>query len=191
MASNEIGEKIYHSDERMKVTNVRITYNHITVPMEKVDSVEVNFRTEAFCFSVGALLLSLSPLLFLGAGVIPKSAALPIVFITLVLAAACAVWVYLVYNSYIELILGVSHQKITLFKACMAKNDYMSQVAKAIGDAIFDEKKYQKMKESGELQAPSPAFNPSETVRLKLMLEDYEKLKAMKDSMPKASEEKK
>jgi hypothetical protein len=67
----------------------------------------------------------------------------------------------------------------------MRKKDYICKVAAAIGESILDEKKYQKLKRVVELD-PSPALSPSETIRLKLMLEDYEKLKAMKDELLKS-----
>ena len=42
------------------------------------------------------------------------------------------------------------------------------------------------MKKTGEIDQFSPTFNTSETIRLKLMLEDYEKLTAKKEDFAKA-----
>ena len=49
-------------------------------------------------------------------------------------------------------------------------------------DAISGENKYRKLKKSGKIKS-SAISNPSETIRLKLMLDDYEKLKSMKDEL--------
>jgi hypothetical protein len=61
----------------------------------------------------------------------------------------------------------------------MRRKDYICKIAAAIGDAISDEEKFKAMQKTGEVK-PSAVFNPSETMRLKLMLEDYEKLTAKK-----------
>ncbi len=179
MATNEIGEKIYYSDASSKVTNVRVTCNHITVPIEKIESVDVNFKIEVFSFSVLVFLFSFTPLLFIG--FVPGSVKVAFVVFELIFIAASALWLSIVFKNYIELIVNVGGRGLVLLSANMSKKDYICKIASAIGDAISDEEKFQKMKESGEVTAKP--FNPSETMRLKLMLEDYEKLTAVKEDL--------
>ena len=182
MTTNEIGEKIYFSDDSTKVTNVRVTCNHITVPVERIESVDVNFKIEEFSFSALVFISSFTPFLFLDfvpVSVKPACAILGFVFI-----AASALWLLMVYKNYIELIVSVGGRGLVIMNAHMKQNDHVCKVAAAIGDAIFDEKKYQKLKRVVDLD-PSENINSSETMRLKLMLDDYEKLKAMRDELLK------
>ncbi|MFZ2654995.1 MAG: hypothetical protein WAX69_08750 [Victivallales bacterium] len=179
MATNEVGEKIYFSDAAIKVTNVRVSCNHITVPVEKVESVTVNSRIEAFVVGVSIFLLCFSPFLFFH--FMPPGVRIPIAVISAILIAASGVWVYLIYKSYVELVVSVGNRSVVMFSVNMAGRDYLCRIASAIGDAISDEKKYQKMKDSGELPASVEKYNPSDTLRFKMILDDYEKLKKAKD----------
>jgi hypothetical protein len=71
----------------------------------------------------------------------------------------------------------------------MKKNEYVCKFAAAIEESIFDEKRYRKLKREIVELEPSAAFNSSETMRIKLMLEDYEKLKSMKNELLKVKEQ--
>jgi hypothetical protein len=186
MSTNEIGEKIYYSDSTSKVTNVRVTCNHITVPIEKIESVDVNFRIEAFCFSVLIFFASFLPFLFVDS--IPDAFDTAFLFFTIMLIAASFLWLVMVFRSYIELVVSVGGHGLVIQRAHMKKNDYICKLAAAIGDAISDEKKYQKLKTEGEISPSSTPFNSSETMRLKLMLDDYEKLTAMKEDLVKTKD---
>lgn len=178
MPTNEIGEKIYYGDDSAKVTNVRVTCNHITVPVEKIESVDVNFRIEAFSFSVLIFLASFLPLFF--ADKVPDAFDTAFLFFSILLIAATAFWLFMVFKNYIELVVTVGGRNLVIHSDNMRRKDYVCKVAAAIGDAISDERKYQEMKKTGETSSSSP-FNSSETIRLKLMLDDYEKIKIMKD----------
>ena len=176
--TNEIGEKIYYGDETAKVTNVRVTCSHITVPVEKIESVDVNFRIEAFSFSVIIFLSSLLLLLFTGP--VPPIYDAAYLFFTIILIVSSFMWIIMVFKNYVELIVNVGGRRLVILGANMWKKIFICKIAAAIGDAISDEKKYQTMRKSGEINTETPALNQSETVRLKLMLEDYEKLTAKK-----------
>lgn len=182
MPTNEIGEKIYYGDNTSKVTNVRVTCNHITVPIEKIESVDVNFRIEVFSFSFLMFLTSFLPLFF--ADDVPAVFATAFLFFTIILIAATLFWLIMVFKNYIELVVTVGGRSLVIHSANMMRKDYICKIAGSIGDAISDEKKYQTMKEAGDITA-STAFNASETMRLKLMLDDYDKLKVMKEDIAK------
>jgi hypothetical protein len=178
MATNEIGEKVYFSDATIKVTNARVSCNHITVPVEKVESVVVNSRIEALALGFGTLLLCSSPFLFLNC--LPDGFKMPVAIVSLFLIAASSAWVYMIYKNYIELVVSVAGRNVVIFNMNMSGRDYLCKIASAIGDAITDEKRYQKMKASGELPTPE-RVSSSDTMRFKMMLEDYEKLKKAKE----------
>ncbi len=179
MPTNEIGEKIYFGDDSTKVTNVRVTCNHITVPVEKIESVDVNFRIETFSFSV-LVFLSSFLLLFFADDVHTEYAA-PYLFFTIILIIAAFFWLIMVFKNYTELTVAVSGRSLVILSASMMKKDYICKIADAIGNAISDEKEYQALKKTGEISNTSSSpFNSSETMRLKLMLDDYEKLTAKK-----------
>lgn len=182
MPTNEIGEKIYYGDNSAKVTNVRVTCNHITVPVEKIESVDVNFRIEAFSFSVLIFFTSFLPLFF--ADHVPEAFDTAFLFFTIMLIAASLLWLILVFKDYIELVVSVGGRTLVIHSTNMMNKDHICKIAVAIGDAISDEKKYQEMKKTGEASVSTP-FNSSETIRLKLMLDDYEKIKVMKEDLQK------
>lgn len=187
MPAIEADEKTYYSDAITKVTNVRVTCNHITVPVEKIESVDVNFRIEAFSFSVLVFLSSFTPFLFFN--FVPDLFKPPFAILGLILIAATLMWLIMVFKSYVELIVSIGGRSLVIFSANMKRKDYICKIAAAIGDAISDEKKYQKMKQSEKGNPSESPLNSSETIRLKLMLEDYEKLAVMKDRIGKAGKE--
>jgi hypothetical protein len=177
MPTNEIGEKIYFGDTTSKVTNVRVTCNHITVPISKIESVDVVFRIEAFSISVILFLCSFLLLFFISP--IPPAFDTAYLFFTVIIIAATLMWLVLVFKNYTELLVYVSGRGLVIHSSSMMKKDYICKIANSIGDAISDEKKYQEMKKSGETVSSIP-FNSSETMRLKLMLDDYDKLTGKK-----------
>ncbi|HBC86349.1 MAG TPA: hypothetical protein DCZ94_05270 [Lentisphaeria bacterium] len=174
MATNEIGEKIYYSDPLAKVTNVRITCNDISVPIGKIEKVHVSPRIEAYCFSVSIFIASLYSFLFYQT--VPSS--IRIVFAAVMASAAAAsfAWVYQVCGNYIELELSIGKQRIAVLRSGMSKRSYVRRIAGLLEEAILDEKKYRKMKETGEI-AESPALSLTETMRIKFILEDYASIK--------------
>ena len=178
MSQEKISEKVYYEDSNVKVTNARLTCNHMTAPIEKIDSVYINFQTVKFSASIIFLVLSASILLF--CTVLPETLLIPIAILSLILMAASAVFVYTTYVNYVELMVLVTGRKVSLLSSGMLNKAYMENLCDKISDAIFDEKKYRDLKSSGELES-ALKLNPSETLRLKMVLEDYEELKKLKE----------
>jgi hypothetical protein len=189
MSPKDMSEKVYYEDSHAKVTNVRITCNNLTAPLEKIGSVNINYKTEKFAASIVCLVLACSPFLFYP--LLPDNLKLPISVIALVFIIASAIFVYFNYIHYVELILSVTGRRINLMSTGMLNKQYLEEICMKISDAILDEKKYQGLKDSGELES-SLKLNPSETMRLKMVLEDYEELKKMKEefSLQKKKEKK-
>jgi hypothetical protein len=186
MATNEIGEKVYYSDDSAKVTNVRITCNHITVPIEKIGSVNINLKVEMLCLRFAISLVSASLLLFLP--LIRSNLRLPIGIILGVIAAVSAIWLYLLLKNYAELVVSVGSRRVVILTSSIFNKSGLAKMYKAIGEAILDERKYCDMKQSGD---NSVKFNPSETIRLKVMLDDYDRLKKLAEKPGSSLGEKK
>lgn len=178
MSPKDMSEKIYFEDAHAKVTNVRITCHHLTVPVDKVGSVNINYKTEKFAASVVCLILSASPFLFYT--LFPAGVKFPVAIVSIFLILASGVFVYLNYIHYVELIVSVMGRRVNLMSTGMLNKQYLEEICRRISDAIFDEKKYRDLKESGELEN-ALKLNPSETMRLKMILEDYEELQKLKD----------
>ena len=180
MATGEmISEKIYLEDSKVKVTNVRITCQHVTIPVEKINSVSLTFKAEGFFLGLAFLAFSFCPFFFFPL-ITSKQLELAIGGISLVLILFSSTFTYLVYRNYVQLIVSVVGRDVILIAASMGKRKYMEGICDKIANALMDEKKYQKLKEAGTVES-SLALNPSETIKIKLMLEDYEKLRAMKE----------
>lgn len=178
MSDKELSEKIYYEDKDVKVTNVRITCNHLTAPVEKLGSVNVNYKMEKFSISIVLLILAASPFLFYQ--LFPENIKMPIAVVSMILVLAAAAFVAYVYNHYVELIVSVTGRQVALMSTNMLNKAYLENVCSKISEALLDEEKYRSLKESGELEG-SLKLNPSETLRLKMVLEDYEELKKLKD----------
>ena len=173
-----LSEKIYFDDKNIKVTNVRITCRHLTVPLEKIGSVNINYKVEMFSLSVMCLVLSLTPLLFWF--IMPDKFKIPVAAISGILVLASIMLIAIVYKSYTELILTVAGRAVKLLNISMGHKEYIEGVCSKIGDAMLDEKKYRELKASGGLD-DAMRLNPSDTLRLKKMIEEYEELKIMKE----------
>ena len=173
-----LSEKVYFEDKNIKVTNVRVTCRHLTVPLEKIGSVNINYKVEMFSLAVMCLILSLTPLLFWF--IMPDKFKIPVAVISGILVLASVMLISIVYKSYTELILTVAGRAVKLLSITMGHKEYIEGVCAKIGDAMLDEKKYRELKASGRLD-DAMRLNPSETLRLKQMLDEYDELKSMKE----------
>ena len=172
-----LSEKIYYEDKVVKVTNVRVTCHHLTVPIEKIGTVNVNYKVEAFSLSVMFFILSASPFLFFPA-ITNSNLKLPIGIVSGIFIVTALVFVVMVYRSYVELVASVGGRAVKLCSANMRRKAYIEQICDAIGDAILDDKKYREAKLAGDLDLPK--FTASDTMKLKRILDDYKELQEMK-----------
>lgn len=179
-------EKVYYEDSDTKITNVRVTCRHLTVPVEKIGSVNINYKVETFSLSVMCLIVSATPFMFINS--LPKSFGLPVASFSVVLMLASLLWLFLVFRSYAELIVAVDGRGVKMSHCNMFKKAYIEEVCSKIGDAILDERKYRQLKAAGVLEE-SLSLNPSETLRLKMIIDDYEDLKNMKEEFSTVKDE--
>ncbi len=56
---DEMEEKVYYRDENVKVTDLRITARNVTVPIERIEKIMVNFKATRLAVSFGAFMLSI------------------------------------------------------------------------------------------------------------------------------------
>ena len=177
-----LSEKIYYEDKNAKVTNVRVTCRHLTVPIEKIGSVNVNYKVEALSLAVMCLAISASPFLFFSV-INSEKLKLPIAGISIILILASLVLFVLVYKSYVGLVASVGGRAVKLLSANMNSKVYVEEICDKISDAILDDQKYREAKIAGNLDQPQ--FSLSDTMRLKAILDDYEELKDLKEDFAK------
>ena len=177
-----LSEKIYYEDNVVKVTNVRVTCNHLTVPIEKIGSVNVNYKVEAFSLAVMCLVISASPFLFFPV-ITNDKLKVPVAGVAIILILASLLLLLLVYKSYVELIASVGGRAVKLFSVSMNRKPYIEKICDAISDAILDDKRYRDAKIAGNLE--QTRFSSSDTMRLKKILDDYEEFQEMKKDFEK------
>jgi len=176
-----LSEKIYFEDANAKVTNVRVTCQHLTVPIEKIGSVNINYKAEIFSLAIMCLVISCSPFLFFS--VLQPNLQLPIAGVSAMLIIASLIFVLIVFKSYVELIISVGGRRVKLFGVNMSRKAYIEEICIKISDAILDEQKYREAKLSGNLE--STQISVSDTMKLKKIIDDYEDFKKMKEEFEK------
>lgn len=152
----------------------------MTAPVEKIDSVNISYQTEKFVASIIFLLISGSIMLFVSQ--LPTGLGIPVVILSLILMLASLIFIISSYNSYSDLVVLVTGRRVTLMSTSMTQKGYLEKLSGKISEAIVDEQKYRELKSQGNA-VNSPQLNASETMKLKMVLEDYEELKKMKKQL--------
>lgn len=177
-----LSEKIYFKDSNAKVTNVRVTCCHLTIPIEKIGSINVNYKVEAFSLAVMCLFISASPFLFFPV-IENEKLKLSVAGISVILILASLIFLILVFKNYVELVASVGGRAVKLLHTHMKNKAYIENICEKIGDAILDDNKYREARNAGNLEHPQ--FSASDTMRLKKILDDYEDLKKIKEEFSK------
>jgi len=157
-------EKVYYKDDRAKITNLRVTCNHVTIPVDRIDHVDVDLKVNSLV--VALIWFFLSFVLFYWYTFVPCLIA------GIILVLASFAWLCRVYNSYVELQVTVGSKRVKLMDTGMGNREYAYKVADAIGDTIIEEQKLEEQRRDGSL-TESQSFSPTETMRLRQMLKDY------------------
>lgn len=160
-------EKLYYQDENIKVTNLRITCNHVTIPIDKIDHVNVDFKVTTMIASFMSFLFS-----FIVIGVLCYFYG-NWGYLGIVLLVASFVWYRMVYRSYVELKLSTGSREVRLWEASMGRREYIYRVEEALKGALIDHIKEKEL--SFAKSNSQPAFSASETVILKRILLEYDK----------------
>ena len=156
-------EKVYYKDNNAKVTDLRITCNHVTIPVDKIDHYSINFRANnllfAFtCFFVALIGVYVTVRYFSQWG-----------YLGFILVILCFVWLRLEFATYVELFVTAGARKIKMLDTGMNNREYLFKIADALSDALLEK---HKEKESAE---SSGQLSFSDTMKLKKIIMDYDK----------------
>lgn len=130
--STEMEEKIYYKDERVKVTDLRITCNHVTVPIEKIENVIVDFKVATMTMSVTLFLLVL---LFI-----------PIVcyfygncgYYGIIILLAGLFWLRMIYKTYTVLKISMGTRTLNILETSMPNREYIFKIEEALKTAMIE-----------------------------------------------------
>ena len=53
-------EKVYYKDDNAKITNLRITCKHVTIPIDKVDHTQVELKVNQMTAAISCLLAAVA-----------------------------------------------------------------------------------------------------------------------------------
>jgi hypothetical protein len=126
-------EKIYYKDEHVKVTDLRITANHVTVPIDKIDRVAVDFKATTMTVAITVFLLSLIA--------VPAGCCFYGQYCWFGILLVIATFAYLinVYRTYTELKISTRLRTIKLIDASMRDREHIFKIAEAL-EIAFKEK---------------------------------------------------
>jgi len=125
-------EKVYYKGERVKVTDLRITCNHVTVPIEKIESVTVDFKVATMTMSVTLFLLVLL--------------SIPAVcfyygycgYCGIIILLASLWWLRMIYKTYTVLKISLCGRTLTILDASMRNREYIFKIEEALKAAMID-----------------------------------------------------
>lgn len=125
-------EKIFYKDECVKVTDLRITCNHITVPIEKIENVIVDFKITTMLIAFTALLLSVIaiPSVCYFYGCCGWCGTLFVI--------AAVIWSRMVYLTYTELKISLGNKTLSILDASMYKREYIFRIEEALKMAMLE-----------------------------------------------------
>lgn len=126
-------EIIYYKDDHVKITDLRMTCNHITFPIKNINNITVDFKV-ATLTAVGTLfLLSLIaiPLLCYFYGCFALCG--------IIVLLACFVWLRIIYLTYTELKVSTGNKKYKILNASMYNREYIFKIEEVL-KAVITEK---------------------------------------------------
>ena len=125
-------EKIYFKCEKVKVTDLRITANHITVPIDKIESVVVDFKAGTMTAAVALfiLVLILIPAVCYFYGIYGWCGS--------VFLLGAAIWLRFIYKTYVVLKVSTGGEYYALLDAGTHERDYVFAIEDAVKVAIAE-----------------------------------------------------
>ena len=118
------------------------------------------------------------PVLIFFAYVLPSDFIMPFIVFMLSMSFGGFVWICFILPHYLELMLIVEGREVSLMRASIFKKDYIGGISNSLRNAVEDHRRFLSMKESGRLSTETGKFSLTETMRIKFIIEDYERLKA-------------
>jgi len=174
MKTTDIKEKIYFQDKKSKITNIRLTCNHLSTAIGNIDCVDIKNNVRGFTASMSCLLLAcacfflfaLCPNLLKGVVIVAIS----------MLILTSSIFVHFHYKNCYELVVLLNGIEVKLLRTGIFDKPFLENICNKIGEAIIDEKKFSELKNTGDL-ATSLEMNPSKTMILKKVVDEFECLR--------------
>jgi hypothetical protein len=130
MTDPGFNETLYFKDGDVKVTDLRITAAHVTVPLDRIEQAVVNLKTAEMSSSFIIFLLSLT--------------AIPVglcyyghcCWFGVLLSAIALVYLISIYRTYTDLKITAGSRSFKLLDASMRNREYIYQIAEALEEAL-------------------------------------------------------
>jgi len=155
-------EKIYYKDDNVKITNLRITCNHITILNDWINRVYVDFKAATLVLSSLSFLVCF-PLIFIGTYVFENWGYLGIIPLIITF-----VWCRMIFRTYVELKISTGSNEVKILETHMRNRDYVYKIEDALKQALVDNVK-EKEQAAAAVEGEN-TFTPSETIILKKIL---------------------
>lgn len=170
-------EKIYYKDDNIKVTDLRITCNHVTIPIDKIDHYTINLRANNLLFAFTCFVLSLIGV-YVAVRFFSNWGYLGFVAVILTF-----VWLRVEYSTYVELFISTGSRKLKLLDTGMGSREFLYEIADALSEALLDKEKAKDKAKSDEKVEDTQSltgFTASDTMTLKKIIMDYDKSESAK-----------
>lgn len=132
-------EEIFYADENVKITGLRITANHITIPIGKIEKSMVGFKAARMAVSFGIFLLSII-LVWAGCKFYSHCCLFGILFVIV-----CLAYFINVCRSYVELKMSTTGSKpFALTDSSLNNSERIFQIAEAL-DVAFERRRTEEM----------------------------------------------
>lgn len=164
-----LDEMLYYKDDSVKITNLRVTCSHVTIPIDKIDHVSSDLKINLLVASVTFFFLSALPFLW------PHPWAWLVGCVWTVIAV---VWLVQVFLNYSQLYVTVNGRKISLISTSMTKKEYVFKISEELARAVIQERTWDNDKSTIIRRASEPdlfGLSPSQTMVLRSMVKEYEK----------------
>lgn len=122
-----MSETIFLSEANTMVTSMRITCNHLTIPINKIKRHYVNFRVETMVVSVALLALSLVGTCM--AFAVPLGG---LGFLALMFTVLAFAWFRKEYANYVELFIATEGRRIKILSASADDREVVYKIDDAI-----------------------------------------------------------
>jgi hypothetical protein len=157
--------RLYYKDENVKVTDLRITCNHVTIPIDRVEYCKINLRVDNFTLALVCFILSLISI-YVAAAFFSFAWSCPFIL----LAALSLIWLKIEYSRYVELIVSTGVRKIKLLNGGMNDRERLYKIADALSESLI-----QKEVAKTEDEDSGLGFSVSDTMKLKKIIMNYDK----------------
>lgn len=153
-------ERIYYKDDNVKVTNLRITCNHITILLDKISRVYVDFKAASLVTASLAFFVCF-PLVCVGCFVYGNWG-----YLGLIPMIAAFAWCRMVFRTYVELKISTGSSDVKILESHMKNRAYIYKIEDSVKEALVD----LVQEKEAAVAANTTMFTPSDTMLIKKVL---------------------